>query len=63
MLHRDIMVAENMCRIGASFLLRLSRLNDLNPPDDANAIQNAPTGRPRTVVSVFLEYKPRIMES
>ena len=30
-LHRDIMAAENMCRIGASFLLGLSGPNDLNP--------------------------------
>ena len=42
MLHRDIMADENMCRIGASFLLRLSRPNDLNFQDDDNDNQHAP---------------------
>ena len=55
MLHRDIMAAENMCRIGASFLLCLSRPNDLNFQGDDNANQNAPTSS--------LMYKSRLMET
>ena len=55
-----ILAAKNMCRSGASFLLRLSRPNDLNPPEDENANQHALTRHPRTVV---FESKPRIMET